>query len=286
MATSLNVMSNSALRELAEQNSANWHGADAATRDALHAQNVEINRILDERTGSESRFDSGSGKWSVAPGTASTPLEEYRALFNGQSGGYSQLRKAQETAQRAAVQKAVNALEDSRHDAQAQYAGLFRQLYVDKMDQQLAAAGVTGGAAESTRLSYDTAYEDALRQSEQGRIDAVASIDRAIAEARLTGDVEAANAAAKAMKEQTDAYSDALKFLINRQDDLDAQQEKYAREDAAYARRLAEQQLAAAADSEKPELTAAQVNAALRANIRTDAVLRAYEYYYGQPYRG
>ena len=34
----------------------------------------------------------------------------------------------------------------------------------------------------------------------------------------------------------------------------------------------------------KPDLTAAQVNAALAAGVRTDKVLAAYEYYYGAPY--
>ena len=34
----------------------------------------------------------------------------------------------------------------------------------------------------------------------------------------------------------------------------------------------------------KPDLTAAQVNAALAAGVRTDKVLSAYEYYYGAPY--
>lgn len=36
----------------------------------------------------------------------------------------------------------------------------------------------------------------------------------------------------------------------------------------------------------KPELTAAQVNAAIANGIRTDKVLEAYEYYYGEPFDG
>ena len=137
-------------------------------------------------------------------------------------------------------------------------------------------------AAETTRLGYDTAYEDALRQGEQGRIDALGSLDQAIADTRLTGDIESANAAAAAAKEQADAYADTLKYLINRQDKLDAQRA------AAYAAQLAKEQREAEEAAEraaKPTLTVAQVNAAIKAGVLTDAVLAAYEYYYGEAYK-
>ena len=295
MAKNLYSMTTDELRALAGQNSADWHGADKATQDALHAQNVAIHEILDARTGSSSSFDSGTGRWSVQPGaqpSADALAREYRRVTaSSGADAYAQ----QLAAQRAAVDKAVGALEDSRRDTQEQYAALFRQLYLDRMrdrknlDQQLAASGVTGGAAETTRLGYDTAYADALRQGEQSRIRAVDTIDRAIADARLTGDIEGANAAARAIREDTDAYADALRYLIDRQDAIDARQESYEREDAAAARRYAEEQRKAAEAAEreereakKPILTAAQVNAALKAGIRTEAVLAAYDYYYGQ----
>ena len=294
MAKNLYSMTTDELRTLAGQNSADWHGADKATQDALHAQNVAIHEILDARTGSSSSFDSGTGRWSVQAGaqpSADALAREYRRM----SASFGADAYAQQlAAQRAAVEKAVGALEDSRRDTQEQYAALFRQLYLDRMrdrknlDQQLAASGVTGGAAETTRLGYDTAYADALRQGEQSRIRAVDTIDRAIADARLTGDIEGANAA-RAIREDTDAYADALRYLIDRQDAIDARQESYEREDAAAARRYAEEQRKAAEAAEreereakKPILTAAQVNAALKAGIRTEAVLAAYDYYYGQ----
>ena len=209
----------------------------------------------------------------------------------------------QQAAQAAAVQQAVNTLESQKSSTDAQYSDLFRQLYINKMknrkdlDQRLAAGGVTGGAAESTRLGYDTAYEDALRQGEQGRISAIGSLDQAIADARLTGDIESANAAADAAKEQMSAYADALRFLINRQDTIDARQEAYAREDAQRAVAYAQQQAALERQNElarqeaeqaaaRPTLTVAQVNAAIKAGILTDAVLAAYEYYYGEAYKG
>ena len=293
MPKDLYSMTTDELRSLAKQNSADWHGADADARDALHQQNVAINKILDARTGSSSSFDSGTGRWTVEQGTPSAEAlaGEYRRVASARGDAYESQRRAQE----AAVRKAVNALEGSRADTQAQYSDLFRQLYLDKMrsrknmDQRFAASGITGGAAETVRLGYDTAYEDALRHGEQSRISAVNTIDRAIADARLTGDIEGANAAAKAMKEQTDAYADALKYLISRQDALDAQREKYEREDAALARRLAEQQREAeeqaAKEAEKeaekalvPRLTYAQVLKEMERNPTPD-IRAMYRYY-------
>lgn len=293
MANNLNSMTTRELEKLANRNSADWHGADQATRDALHAENTAIRAILDARTGSSSTFDSGTGRWTVEPGTptADALADEYRRVTADRSDAYEERSRAQDAAREAATQRAVDALERSRADAEARYSDLFRQLYVDRMkrlknlDQRLASAGVTGGAAESATLGYDTSYEEALRQGELERGSALDAIDRAIADTRLTGDLAAADAAAKRMGEQLDAYADALKYLVNRRDSLDAQREKYAREDAALARRAVEQQRAAEEKAAKPTLTAAQVLAAIKAGSLTPAVLAAYEYYYGQAYR-
>ena len=272
-----------------------WQAAyERQDKDAMEAAHTGAEAI--RAAAGYSGGDDGSDYIPAAPAASAAELaKEYRAVYSEPDDDLARQRKAQE----AAVEKAVNALESSRQDTQAQYSDLFRQLYLDKMrsrknlDQKLAASGVTGGAAETVRLGYDTAYEDALRQGEQSRISAVNAIDRAVADARLTGDIESANAAAKAIRERTDAYADALRYLLQRQDALDERKEQTAREDAAAARRYAEQlaQEREAAEkeakaSQKPALTAAQVVAALKAGIRTDAVLRAYEYYYGQPYRG
>lgn len=293
MTTDLNKMTVDELRDRAARNSQKWHTVGSKeAQNELHNENVEINKILDARTGSTSSYDAPSGTWKVSGGSdyaanlerqlaeqssaRNNMVSEYQNLYSGQNNAYQQLAAQQQAAQAAAVQKAVNSLESRKASTDAQYADLFRQLYVDRMrgqknmDQQLAAGGVTGGAAETTRLGYDTAYEDALRQGEQGRIDALGLLDQAIADARLTGDLESANVAAAAAKEQADAYADTLKYLINRQDKLDAQQEAYTREDAqraaAYAQQLAKEQREAEEKAEEeakkalvPRLTYAQV---------------------------
>ena len=106
-------------------------------------------------------------------------LKELISQYNGQNISYAQALQAQQAAQQAAVQKAVNTLESQKTDTTNQYNDLFRQLYINKMKnqknigQQMAAMGVNGGAAESTLLGMNAQYEDALRQGEQGRLDAI-----------------------------------------------------------------------------------------------------------------
>ena len=86
MAKNYGAMSDAELRKLAAQNSANWHTSDAATKDALHQQNVEINKILDSRTGSTSTFDSGSGKWSTAGGSKPSSAAPRQSTGGGSTG--------------------------------------------------------------------------------------------------------------------------------------------------------------------------------------------------------
>ena len=89
MAKMLTGMTDEELRRRASSNSSAWHGADAATRDALHNENVEINRILDQRNGSTSTYDSASGSWHIT--SAPKSATGYRTADS--SAGYeAQLR--------------------------------------------------------------------------------------------------------------------------------------------------------------------------------------------------
>lgn len=71
-------MTDDELRDLARQNSADWHTYDNTTeegraaQDALHAQNVDIYSELDSRTGGTHTYTSPSGSWSETPGTRYT----------------------------------------------------------------------------------------------------------------------------------------------------------------------------------------------------------------------
>lgn len=151
------------------------------------------------------------------------------AMNNNQTGAYAQAAAQQKAANDAAVQRAVNDLEAQKTDTNRSYAQMLRQLYINKMngqknmDQQMAARGITGGAAETTRLGYDTSYAEALRQGEQERIGAISDLDKAITDTRLTGDIETARAAAEAVVNGANSYSQVLQSLISRNDALEAQ---------------------------------------------------------------
>ena len=289
-------------------------------------------------TGSASARSSaqGSGSATASPAASGSDalLRQYMNLYDSQQGAYAKALAEQKAAQEAAVQRAVNSLESQKSNTNNAYSNLYRQAYIDNMNakkninQRLAAQGVSGGAAESTLLGLSTSYADALRQAEQSRIGAISDLDQAISDARLTGDIQSANAAVDSAREQTANYSNVLQSLIDRYDNLNARQTAYDREDAANAlaydresaetvRRYAYQtamgmlnsgvmasdellesagigKADAAAivaantptESYTPSLTAAQVNAAIKSGVLTAEVLRAYEYYYGAPYRG
>lgn len=195
----------------------------------------------DERTYQVARQQAQQNQYQAQINELTSALNEYKNLYNGQSSSYAQALAEQKAAQEAAVQQAVNTLENQKTDTTNSYNDLFRQLYLNKMKnqknigQQMAAMGVNGGAAESTLLGMNAQYEDALRQGEQGRLDAIRDLDQAITDARLTGSIEGANAAASTAKEQTNNYASVLQGLIDRYDNLNARQTAYDREDAANA---------------------------------------------------
>lgn len=61
----LNAMSDDELKAQAAQNSRAWHTAETQEeKDGYHAENTEINKILDSRTGETTTFDPVSGEWS------------------------------------------------------------------------------------------------------------------------------------------------------------------------------------------------------------------------------
>lgn len=195
---------------------------------------------------------SGNVSYAGAAKSGSTQGDELasalKSLYSS-NGLYASALAAQQKANQANVDKAVSTLEGQKQNTSQSYADMFKQLYVQKMNakknigQQMAAQGVTGGASESTLLGLETNYSDALRQGEQGRINALGELDRAITAARLDGDIANAQLAADSAREQTAGYASVLQGLMNRYDNQQAQQTAYEREDAAnklsYARQLA-----------------------------------------------
>jgi len=147
--------------------------------------------------------------------------DELKSLYSGTNNAYAQALAAQKAATAAGVEKATNSLNAQKEDVNNEYADMYRQLYIDKMNnqknigQQMAAAGQTGGQAESTLLGLNTDYEEALRQGKQAQTNAISTLDQAITDAALSGSAADAQATADAAINSANSYASVLQNLIN-----------------------------------------------------------------------
>lgn len=78
-----NSMSNKELESWASSNSQKWH-SDPENRSRYEAENKAIKELLDQRNGTKSTFDSGTGKWTTTGGGSSSGSSS-----GGSSGGSS-----------------------------------------------------------------------------------------------------------------------------------------------------------------------------------------------------
>ena len=299
------------------------HSSYAGTTRSVHAQDKDAalrgESWTPDYTGLVNWGDGAGMGASGSGGTrASRSTGGIGSAYSGNYGiGYSSAYDALRAAHEAAVQRAVGELTAQKTAVNESYDDYARQAYRDKMsaerdiDQYLGARGVTGGAAESTILGLNTSYADELRKIEQSRRETVSALDRAISEARLTGDLNNAKAAAEAAKEQASLYAQEAA----ERKAAEAAQEQYERAEAqeqqSWARTLAGQMLAAGrmpddatlaaagltrtqaellltkaeeTSAYKPTFTQAQVYDAVKRGLLTGNMLRDYNYYfYGDP---
>lgn len=216
-----------------------------------------------------------------ATGTTGSGLADQLAALYGEEGPYAKALAELQAANKLAVQNAVMKLERQQQDVNDEYNTYYRQAYIDKMNamkdlnQRLAAQGVTGGAAESTMLGLNANYQNALRDAEKTRIGTINSLDQAIAEAQLTGDMKNAEAAMSAAEDQTARYASILQSLLNREDTLKAQADEQARSEQsssqAWARQLATQLLAGGNMPDDATLSAAGITREQAAALLTPA---------------
>lgn len=274
----------------------------------------------------------GGGSSSGTDTRAARPTSGTGSAYDaGYGGGYmSAYYDALKAANEAAVQRAIGQLTAQKTTVNDSYDDYARQAYRDKMaaerdiGQYLGARGITGGAAETTILGLSTSYADELRQIEQSRRETLSGLDRAISDARLTGDLNNARAEAEAAKEQAALYAQEMQERKAAAAAREQYELESARNQQSWARTLAAQMLAAGrmpdgatlaaagltraqaelllpeakADTEAPEAPAytptftipqlqTELNNALRYGTSlSPTVLRDYEYYYGAPYGG
>ena len=185
---------NDAKISVAEADRVGAIGSAAAERDM---------RINVSKSNSEAIKGENEAKVQVAESNATLREREAEAQKRATAAENIQAAKAMEESYEA--QKA-----DTEKDA----AEMARQAYVAKMlgqknlSQQLAASGYSGGLTESAMLENETNYQNNLNEIERQRQRTLAELQRAIENAKLTGDMEAAELLAEYMAQVQSAYSD------------------------------------------------------------------------------
>lgn len=150
-------------------------------------------------------------------------MDRYQDYMDQMNSTYDQVAADQAAANQAAVEQAVNSLTSQKSDIEQSYDDLYRQLYLDRrraeknLPQQLAAMGISGGLTESTALGLQTDYTDALRQGEQEKLSTLNSLDQAISDAKLTGDIESAQSAAQLALDRLNSYGSILSQMQEQQ---------------------------------------------------------------------
>lgn len=182
---------------------------------------------------------SGVGGYGGGGNTAGSvgSLENQLMNLYGTGGSYADALQQMKELTDAKTRLATDAYEAQKGEVNRSYADMFRQLYIDRenakknLNQQLAYSGLSGGAAESTRLALNTNYQEALRQGEQARIAAISNLDQAIMQSQLTGDISYAQQALQMEQDRLDNYASILQDMLKRQDA--AAQLAYNRQQAA-----------------------------------------------------
>ena len=234
-AETLKITVPAALKNLGiESDSSGTEALDAAIRNMQTAGGGAYGKIMQAANAQASGGNGYQNLYSqYLGGYGSSPQNQLMALY-GNGGSYAaalQQMKSLTDAKTAQTTGEYNAKKDAVNHS---YADMFRQLYIDRenarknIDQQMAAQGVTGGAAESTLLGLNTRYQDALREGEQSRIGAISELDQAILQAQLTGDISFAEQALQMEQERLDHYANVLKSMLSREDSL--REQKYDRQ--------------------------------------------------------
>lgn len=268
------------LQDKIAANSKAWHDTDDdKERDRLHRENVDLHAQLDAQTGSQSSFDSGSGRWTVTAAGAG----DYQGV------GAPEVRDLSgqvEVLQRAATQQALVGLERAKEDSgedlsrareevEATYASAKNrtaaQNEIERRNTNAWASdkGLSTGAAGQIALSQSVAAQGELAALEAQEAQELAALadrrsqmerdyDLAVAEAEAEGDYALADALYReasrfdqaqrdAWREQEDQAMDIYELnRANRQYDtklqLDQEQRDYDRSQDDWEHRFREDQ--------------------------------------------
>lgn len=143
-----------------------------------------------------SRYGYTADKTGASTPTQQDPYGSWQDYLESMGyGDYAdQTRAAIEAAVEAAIQNYNQQIAQTEQDS----GKLARQAYVAKMmgqknlDQQLSAEGYAGGMADSQRIQAELSYQNQLSEIEQQRLLTVQELQNAIAQAKLSGDLQTA----------------------------------------------------------------------------------------------
>lgn len=185
------------MMQQANVNSQLWYDATPEEQKKLHQMNDNIY----SQFGYE--FDGSPGKWNPTALTgAIMSSAQANASRNDAVSALDQMKNEQQAANEAAVQQNVNALA-AQKDA-VQQAGekgnlsayqAYRQVTNPNggLAERLAANGlISSGLTESSQIAAGNAYQGALNENQIAVQEQLAEIERAIVNARLTGDIASA----------------------------------------------------------------------------------------------
>lgn len=137
------------------------------------------------------------------------------------NGGYSQVLDAQQQALDAYIKQQTNSLQSQKAgvsqsaDQAAQQAYISYMMGKKNMPQAMAAAGYSGGLADSQALALESGYQGNLNDILLNRDNALNDIDTAINNAKLEGSIQEAQAQADLGRDAISAWQ----AYLNRQND-------------------------------------------------------------------
>lgn len=140
---------------------------------------------------------------------------EYDEVLAALQDQLKQQLATNETESAKQTELALMKIQQQKEEATKKYDSTDRQLYLDMMNGQkalpelLARAGYTGGASESSLLKNRLTYEQALRENESGRADALTALDIAGNEAALQQQIAKSQADRQARSDYMSNYSSA-----------------------------------------------------------------------------
>lgn len=183
----------------AAQNSQNWASADDAGKQYYHDRNREIYGQLGYD------YDEKTGKWT--PNAINSSINQ-AGQFNTAKQEYEdrmqQAMEAEQAAADAAVEQAIAALDAQKYNVNkvgAAANSAAQDAYMQTVNpngglaESLASRGLlSSGLTESSQIEAGNTYQQALNQNALTVAEQLQEIDRAITDARLSGDISKAQA--------------------------------------------------------------------------------------------